>query len=58
MPASPNVVIIVVKAGFGETIPNPNRPPKPAAQTQALLYKYLTVLLPYSEYGYGSVIHW
>jgi hypothetical protein len=36
MPASPNVVIIVVKAGFGETIPNPNTPPKPAAQTQVL----------------------
>jgi hypothetical protein len=33
MPARPKVVIIVVKAGFGETIPNPNNPPKPGTQT-------------------------
>jgi hypothetical protein len=33
MPARPNVVIIVVKAGFGEAIPKPSNPPKPGTQT-------------------------
>ena len=41
MPAKPNVVTIVVKAGFGEAIPSPKIPDNPAVYIKASCNKIL-----------------